>query len=168
MSFFGACTTRKFKNHFTPSLLQQLHLRWDQVPFRVETNYFPFFKRVFFRESGVIKVTYNLIIFPKILIFFLKISVLFPTLYSSQQPQYYWEDDPASHISHAIFFPTATIFSPPLHNLIFFPNRLDKLPGKIIGRISGGRISGQISIRFNPNPDHNHVLVDTIFWLILF
>ena len=70
-------------------------------------------------QTGVYKVPYNLIFFPtpifKILIFFKKISVfrLFPSWYSSQQPQYYRKDDIASTFPffHVIFFPTAMTFS---------------------------------------------------------
>ena len=38
------------------------------------------------------------------------------------------------HFFQVIFFPTALIFPSPLHNLIFFPKRLNKLPPRGGGR----------------------------------
>ena len=68
--------------------------------------------------------------FFKILIFF-PISVSFPSfpfniLHNSLNIKGRWYSFPFSHV---IFFPTAMIWPSSLHNLIYFPYRLDKLPG---------------------------------------
>ena len=70
------------------------------------------------------------IIFPSPLLRLLgRISSWESTWYSSQQPQYHKEDyiAPLSRLIHVIFFPPAIIPWYSLPNLIFFPNRLDKL-----------------------------------------
>ena len=87
---------------------------------------------------GVYRVPYNLIFF--LAPFFLNLDFTSPyplsnLIFFPTAIYYYREDDIGLNLFpffHVIFFPTALIFPSPYHNLIFFPNSLDKLPSGII------------------------------------
>ena len=90
---------------------------------------------------------FNLYILPKI-------SVSFPSSPPDMLPFNLSNIGILLPFFHAIFFPTAMILSSPLHNLIFFPNRLDKgecarFPFSGRGGVQG-RIFQDILLIFSP------------------
>ena len=93
--------------------------------------------------AGVYKVPYNLIGYSSPILFYL-ILIFFP-VYSVHFPFYPLDILPDSlnitgnmiffplYLFHLKIFPTVLIIHSPLHNLIFFPNRLDKIPPHRVG-----------------------------------
>ena len=102
------------------------------TPGLVLTGWMPLLKLVGIQQivPGVYKVPSNLIFFPtpilKIFIFVFPLPhlIFYPTALVLQGRSFCF----TFSFFHVIFFPTALIFPSPPHNLIFFPNKLDKLP----------------------------------------
>ena len=93
-------------------------------------------------KAGMYIVPYNLIFFPNPIFwsFFSEISFLFtffPLDILANSPNIIEKVIliPLYFFFHVIFFPTAMIFPSPFHTLIFFSNRLDKLPLPLEGGI---------------------------------